>query len=64
MLILLVVILLLCVLGFPAWPWSQPWGYRPFGGLILLLVVLVVVMAVGGGSTGATLNAHGCAAHW
>ena len=48
MLIILLVVLLLLSLGsFPAWPYSRGWGYYPSGGLGLVVVVLVVLLLLG-----------------
>lgn len=48
MLILLLVILLVLSVGsFPAWPYSRGWGYYPSGGLGLILLILVVLLLVG-----------------
>jgi hypothetical protein len=44
----LVVLLILMLIGaFPAWPHSKGWGYWPSGGLGLVLVVLVVLLLMG-----------------
>jgi hypothetical protein len=45
--ILLVILILLLVGAFPAWPHSSSWGYGPSGILGTLLIVLVVLMAMG-----------------
>jgi hypothetical protein len=48
MLTILVVILLLLALGsFPAWPYSRGWGYYPSGGLGLVVVILVILLLLG-----------------
>ena len=48
MLILLLVILLVLSIGsYPAWPYSRGWGYYPSGGLGLILLILVVLLLVG-----------------
>lgn len=48
MLILLLVILLILSIGsYPAWPYSRGWGYYPSGGLGLILLILVVLLLVG-----------------
>jgi hypothetical protein len=48
MLILLLVILLILSVGsYPAWPYSRGWGYYPSGGLGLILLILVVLLLVG-----------------
>jgi hypothetical protein len=45
--VLLVLLILMLVGAFPAWPHSRSWGYYPSGGLGLLLVILVVLLLVG-----------------
>jgi hypothetical protein len=48
MLTILVVVLLLLALGsFPAWPYSRGWGYYPSGGLGLVVVILVILLLLG-----------------
>jgi Protein of unknown function (DUF3309) len=48
MLIILIVVLLLLSLGsFPAWPYSREWGYYPSGGLGLVLVIVVILLLLG-----------------
>jgi Protein of unknown function (DUF3309) len=48
MLLVLVVVLLLLSLGsFPAWPYSRGWGYYPSGGLGLVVLVLVILLLMG-----------------
>ena len=48
MLTILVVVLLILALGsFPAWPYSRGWGYYPSGGLGLVVVVLVILLLLG-----------------
>ncbi len=48
MLILLLVILLVLSVGsYPAWPHSRNRGYYPSGGLGLVLVILLVLLLVG-----------------
>jgi len=42
--ILLIILILLLVGGFPAWPHSRNWGYGPSGILGLLVVILIVVL--------------------
>uniref|UniRef100_UPI003570C19E DUF3309 family protein n=1 Tax=Chitiniphilus shinanonensis TaxID=553088 RepID=UPI003570C19E len=46
-LILLIVLVLLLVGAFPAWPHSRGWGYGPTGIVGVLLVALVVMMLTG-----------------
>jgi hypothetical protein len=44
----LVVLLILMLIGaFPAWPHSKGWGYYPSGGLGVVLVILVVLLLLG-----------------
>ncbi len=48
MLIVLIVILLLLSIGsYPAWPYSRGWGYYPSSGLGLILVVLLILLLLG-----------------
>jgi hypothetical protein len=42
--VLLVLLILMLIGAFPAWPHSRSWGYYPSGGLGLLLVILIVVL--------------------
>jgi len=47
-LILLLIILLVLSLGsYPAWPYSRGWGYYPSGGLGLVVLILVVLLLMG-----------------
>nr|WP_223246670.1 DUF3309 family protein [Sulfuriferula thiophila] len=46
-LILLIVIILLLVGAFPAWPHSRSWGYAPSGGLGLVLIILIILLLLG-----------------
>jgi len=45
--ILLVLLVLMLIGAFPAWPHSRSWGYYPSGGLGLLLAILVVLLLLG-----------------
>ncbi|CAM2193450.1 DUF3309 domain-containing protein [Paraburkholderia kururiensis] len=45
--ILIVVLLLLLVGAFPAWPYSRSWGYAPTGTLGLIVVIVVVLVVLG-----------------
>ena len=47
LIILLVILLLLSVGSFPAWPYSRGWGYYPSSGLGLVLVILVILLLLG-----------------
>ena len=45
---ILIVILILMLLGaFPAWPHSRNWGYGPSGGLGLVVLILLVLLLMG-----------------
>ena len=45
--VLLIILILLLVGAFPAWPYSSSWGYGPSGLLGVLVVVLVVLLLMG-----------------
>lgn len=45
--ILLIVLILLLLGAFPAWPHSKNWGYYPSGGLGLLVVILIILLLLG-----------------
>jgi Protein of unknown function (DUF3309) len=42
--ILLIILLLMLVGAFPAWPYSRGWGYYPSGGVGLILLIVVVLL--------------------
>ncbi len=42
-LIVLIVILVLLIGAFPAWPYSRGWGYYPSGGLGMVLIIVLVL---------------------
>jgi hypothetical protein len=45
MVTILVVLLVLMLIGaFPAWPYSRSWGYYPSGGIGLILAIIVVLL--------------------
>lgn len=45
---ILIVILILLLLGvFPAWPHSRGWGYGPSGIVGLILVILLILVLLG-----------------
>lgn len=44
--ILLIIVLLMLVGAFPAWPYSRNWGYYPSGTLTIILIILLVMMVV------------------
>ena len=44
----LIIILILILLGaFPAWPYSRGWGYGPSGVVGLILVILLILLLLG-----------------
>ncbi|WDZ81923.1 DUF3309 family protein (plasmid) [Ensifer adhaerens] len=45
--VLLIILILLLVGAFPAWPHSSGWGYGPSGLLGVIVVVLVVLLLMG-----------------
>ena len=45
--ILLIIVVLMLIGAFPAWPHSRNWGYYPSGGVGLILVVLVILLLMG-----------------
>jgi len=48
MITILVVVLVLMLIGaFPAWPYSRSWGYYPSGGLGLVVIILVILLLMG-----------------
>ena len=46
-LLLLILVILLIVGAFPAWPYSRNWGYFPSGTLGLVLVIIIVAALMG-----------------
>ena len=46
-LILIIILLLILIGAFPAWPHSKSWGYYPSGGLGLILLIVVILMLMG-----------------
>jgi hypothetical protein len=45
--ILLVILILMLLGAFPAWPHSRNWGYGPSGGLGLIVLVLLALVLMG-----------------
>ncbi len=45
--ILLIVLILLLIGAFPAWPYSSGWGYYPSGGIGLVLLIVLILVLVG-----------------
>jgi hypothetical protein len=46
-LILLIVLILLLLGAFPAWPHARNWGYGPSGVLGLVVVIVLVLVLLG-----------------
>lgn len=45
--ILLVVLILLLIGAFPAWPYSRNWGYAPTGTIGVLVVIVILLLLFG-----------------
>jgi len=45
--VLLVLLILMLIGAFPAWPHSKNWGYYPSGGLGLVLAILIILLLLG-----------------
>ncbi|MDQ3197687.1 MAG: DUF3309 domain-containing protein [Verrucomicrobiota bacterium] len=45
--ILIIILILLLIGAFPAWPYSSGWGYYPVGGIGLVLLILVILAVMG-----------------
>jgi hypothetical protein len=45
--ILLIILILLLIGVFPAWPYSSGWGYWPSGGLGLIVLILIILALTG-----------------
>ena len=45
--VLLIVLILMLIGAFPAWPHSKSWGYYPSGGLGLVLTILIILILLG-----------------
>lgn len=45
--ILLIILILLLIGAFPAWPYSRGWGYGPTGGLGLIVIIVVILVVLG-----------------
>lgn len=46
-LVLLIILVLLLLGAFPAWPHSRRWGYRPSGILGVIVVVVLILLLTG-----------------
>lgn len=45
--ILLIILVLILIGVFPAWPYSSGWGYGPSGLLALVVLILLVLLLMG-----------------
>jgi hypothetical protein len=45
--LLLILLILMLVGAFPAWPHSKRWGYAPSGGLGLVALILLILILTG-----------------
>jgi hypothetical protein len=45
--ILLIILMLLLIGAFPAWPYSSGWGYYPSGGIGLVLLIVLILALTG-----------------
>lgn len=45
--ILLIILVLLLIGAFPAWPYSTGWGYYPSGGIGLILLIVIILAVTG-----------------
>jgi len=45
--ILLIILILMLIGAFPAWPHSRSWGYGPSGGLGLVVFIIIVLLLMG-----------------
>lgn len=46
-LILLIVLIVLLFGSYPRWPYSQGWGYNPFGIIAFILVIYLILILLG-----------------
>jgi len=42
--VLIVILVLMLIGAFPAWPYSRSWGYYPTGGVGVILAIVVVLL--------------------
>lgn len=45
--ILLIILILILIGAFPAWPYSRSWGYYPSGTVGIILVILIILVLMG-----------------
>jgi hypothetical protein len=44
--VVVIVLVLLLIGAFPAWPHSRNWGYGPSGGLGVIVAILVLLLVL------------------
>jgi hypothetical protein len=42
--VILILLVLMLVGAFPAWPHSRGWGYYPSGGIGVILAIVIVLL--------------------
>jgi Protein of unknown function (DUF3309) len=45
--ILIIILILILIGAFPAWPHSTGWGYGPSGVVGLILIILLIMLLMG-----------------
>ncbi|NJO36802.1 MAG: DUF3309 domain-containing protein [Rhizobiales bacterium] len=45
--VLLIILILILIGSFPAWPYSRSWGYRPAGGIGIVLIIILILVLLG-----------------
>lgn len=45
--ILLIILILMLIGAFPAWPHSKSWGYAPSSALGLIVLILLILLLMG-----------------
>ena len=45
--VLLIILILLLIGAFPAWPHSAGWGYGPSGVLGTILIIVIILLLLG-----------------
>lgn len=45
--LIIVILLIMLILGAPAWPYSRGWGYGPSGLIGAILIILVIFLLLG-----------------
>jgi Protein of unknown function (DUF3309) len=39
-----IILVLMLIAVFPAWPYSRKWGYYPSAGVSLILIILLIIL--------------------